>query len=299
MNRIKELNISWRDFLLLTFGSLISALNVNLFLSPAKIAPGGVSGIAIIIQEFTDWPIGAMMLVMNIPLLYLGFRNLGRFGFLKRTLYVAVLTSVCIDLFAQWVPQNGITEDLLLNSLYAGVLGGIANGIVYRGRGTGAGTSILGRVLQFKTGVPISQVYLFTDGIVVIMAGFVFGWDRALYAMMTLYIWGIVSDQVLEGPSVVRTAFIVTDQPESITKAVFNRLGIGITAWPARGMFTEREHSVLFCTINRPDMHALQQLIEEIDPRAFVVVGHGHQAFGGVLPRNTEWSRSNTLKDTH
>ena len=286
MGTIKNFPLNRQTFVLLTVGSLIQALNVNLFLAPAKIAPGGVSGTAIIIQEFTGWPLGLMILAMNVPLLILGYRSLGRFKFLTRTLYVVLLSSLCIDLFARWLPPEGITDDLLLNSLYAAIVGGIGNGLVYRGQGTSGGTSILGRIVQLKTGIPISQVYLFTDGIIVLIAGIVFGWERALYALITLFLWGVASDQVLEGPSVVRTAFIISDQPEAIATAVFMRLGLGVTAWPARGMFTEKEHTVLFCTINRPDMHILRQVVMEIDPQAFVVIGHGHQAIGGVLPRN-------------
>ena len=286
MGHFKSIFSNWRSFLLLSVGAIIQAVNIILFLSPAKIAPGGVSGAAIIIQEFTKWPIGAMMLVMNIPLLILGYLHLGRFRFLFRTLYVVVLSSLCTDLFVHWLPTEGITDDLLLNSLYAAIVGGIGSGLVFRGQGTSGGTGILGRILQLRTGIPISQVYLFTDGIIVLIAGIVFGWDRALYALITLFMWGVVSDQVLEGPSVVRTAFIITDAPEKISRSIFLRMGIGITAWPVRGMFTEHEHTILFCTINRPDVPILQQLVVAIDPQAFVVIGQGHQSIGGVMPRN-------------
>ncbi len=97
-----------------------------------------------------------------------------------------------------------------------------------------------------------------------------------------------MSDQVLEGTSVVRTAFIISDEPDKISKAIFLRMGLGLTAWPARGMFTDREHTVLFCTINRPDVPVLQQLVTEIEPHAFLVIGYGQQANGGVLPRNSQ-----------
>ncbi|MEJ2512570.1 MAG: YitT family protein, partial [Anaerolineales bacterium] len=117
MGTIKNFPLNRQTFFLLTVGSLIQALNVNLFLAPAKIAPGGVSGTAIIIQEFTGWPLGLMILAMNVPLLILGYRSLGRFKFLTRTLYVVLLSSLCIDLFARWLPPEGITDDLLLNSL--------------------------------------------------------------------------------------------------------------------------------------------------------------------------------------
>ena len=298
MFKIKHFNFTLQNLLLLSMGSVLQAINVNLFLLPAKIAPGGVSGTAIIIHEFTGWSIGLMMLIMNIPLLILGFRDLGRFDFLSRTFFVVVLTSTLVDVFAKWLPETGITDDLLLNSLYAAIVGGIGNGLVYRGRGTSGGTSILGRIVQLKTGIPISQVYLITDGVVVIVAGLVFGWERALYALITLFLWGVASDQVLEGPSVVRTVFIITDQPEITSQAVFERLGFGITAWPARGMFTESEHTVLFCTINRPDVPIFQQEVMAIDPNAFVVIGHGHQAIGGVLHRNRRASVSIFEGDT-
>jgi len=290
MHKIRGLTLNWKQISLLTIGSIIQAVNINLFLLPAKIAPGGVSGVAIIIQEFTGWSVGLMMFLINIPLLYLGFRNLDRFNFLSRTFYVVILTSISVDLFAKFLPPEGITDDLLLNALYAAVVGGLGNGFVFRGQGTSGGTSILGRVLQLKTGIPLSQVYIFTDGIVIIIAGLVFGWKLALYAMITLYLWGMFSDQVLEGPSVVRTVFIITDQPKSTAQAVFQRMGIGITAWDARGMFSDHEHTVLFCTINRPDVPTLRQVVLEIDPKAFMVIGHGHQAIGGVLPRNIQSS---------
>jgi uncharacterized membrane-anchored protein YitT (DUF2179 family) len=270
-------------YLLLTAGGLLAAVNVNLFLSPSNIAPGGLSGISIIVNDSTGWPIGLTMLVLNVPLLALGFRHLGRFNFLSHTLYVVLLYSLGIDVLGRWLPSEGITDDLLLNALYGGVVGGIGTGLVYRGRGTSGGTGILGRVLQLKTGIPISQLYLITDGGVVLVAGLVFGWEKALYALMTLFIWGVAADHVLEGPSVVRTVFVVTDKPEKVSLMVFDRLGLGITAWSARGMYTRTEHTILFCTVSRPDVNALRSVVLEADPQAFVVIGHGHQASGGVF----------------
>ena len=271
-----------RGFFLLTLGSLISAVNVNLFLAPSEIAPGGVSGLAIIINKFTAWPIGLMMLVMNIPLLFVGFKYLGRFNFLIRTVYVVLIYSLGVDLLAPWLPAGGISDNLMLNALYGGIVGGIGSGLIYRGQGTSGGTGILGRVLQFKTGFPISQVYLITDGFIVFIAGLVFGWDKALYALVTLYIWGIAADQVLEGPSVVRTAMIGTDRPKEVAEAVFDRLRLGITSWPAQGMFTEKKHTVLFFAVSRPNVDALKNIVLEADSQAFIVIAHGHHIVGGI-----------------
>ncbi len=271
-----------RNFFLLTSGALISAINVNLFLAPWEIAPGGLSGIAIIINKFTGWPIGLMTLAMNIPLFFVGFKYLGRFNFLIRTFYVVLIFSLGVDLLAPWLPATGISDNLMLNALYGGVVGGIGSGLIYRGQGTSGGTGILGRVIQFKTGFPISQVYLLTDGFIVLIAGLVFGWDKALYAMVALYIWGIAADQVLEGPSVVRTATIVTDRPKEVAEAVFERLRLGITAWPAQGMFTKEKHTVLFFAVSRPNIDMLKTVVMEADNQAFIVIAHGHHTVGGV-----------------
>jgi uncharacterized membrane-anchored protein YitT (DUF2179 family) len=253
-----------QNYLLLTVGVLLLAVNLNLFLAPANIAPGGVSGTAIIINHLTGWPIGLTMLVLNIPLIGLGFRYLGRFRFLMGTLYAVLLYSFGVDILAQWLPAGGLTDDLLLSALYGGVVGGIGSGLVFRGGGTTAGTGILGRVLQLRTGIPVSQIYLATDG------------------------------------AVVRMVFIVTDRPEAVADAVFHEVHLGVTAWPAEGMFTETEHAVLFCTVSRPHERALRRVVLEADPHAFVVVGHGHQASGGVFgqprhtPRKGFWKRKNT-----
>jgi uncharacterized membrane-anchored protein YitT (DUF2179 family) len=222
-------------------------------------------------------------LVLNVSLIALGFRHLGRFRFLVSTLYTVLLYNLGVDLIANWFPATVLTDNVLLNALYGGVVGGIATGLVYRGGGTSAGTGVLGRVLQMRTGIPISQIYLVTDGAVVLAASLVFGWEAGLYALISLFVWGLAADFVLEGPSVVRMAFIVTDMPEEVAGAVFRELRLGVTAWPAEGMFTETQHAVLFCTVSRPHEGALRRVVAEADPRAFIVVGHGHQASGGVF----------------
>ena len=278
-----DLRSSAYNYLLLTLGALVLTINFDVFLIPSKVAPGGVSGISIIVNRFTGWPPGLIMLVLNVPLVILGFRYLGRFRFLVRTLYVILIYNLGVDFLAPWLPSTGITGDLLLNALYGGVVGGVGYGLVFRGQGTSAGTGILGRVLQLKTGIPVSQIYIVTDGGVILVLGLVFGWDNALYALLMLFVWGLVTDYVLEGPSVVRVAFIVTDSPQKVAAKLLQRLGVGVTAWPGQGMFTASQHTVLFCTISRPDVAELKSAVTEVDADAFVVIGQGHQASGGVL----------------
>ena len=270
------------DYFLLTIGSIILAINFDIFLAPFNIAPGGISGAAIIIKEFTGWLPGITMLVLTLPMLVLGFYYLGRFRFLIRAAYVTLVYSLGVDLLATFLPP-GVTDDRLLNALYGGVVGGIGIGFIYRGGTSPAGTSVISRVLNLKTGIPNSQVYMMIDGGIILIAGLVFGWEAALYAFVTLFMWGLVADYVLEGPSVVRTAFIVTDEPEKVSQALLNRMGVGVTAWAGKGMFSKREHTTLFCALNRPDVKILTAIVNEVDPRSFVVVMQGHQARGGRL----------------
>ena len=282
------------DYLLLTIGAVILAINFNLFLAPFNIAPGGVSGTAIIINAIFGWMPGLTMFILNIPLLIVGFHYLGRFRFLIRSFFVTALVSLLIDLSATVLPPEGITRDLLLNSLYGGVIGGIGIGIIYRGGTSPAGTSVISRVLNLRTGLPNSQTYLFIDGGVILLAGVLFGWEMALYAFVTLFTWGVVADYVLEGPSVVRTAFIVTDAPQEVCRVLLHRMGVGVTGWDVKGMYSQSDHVTLFCTVSRADIKILRSLVTAADPKAFIVIGQGQQASGGTLrhPRPQKKSKS-------
>lgn len=280
-----DLHFTGRNFALLTVGSVILAFTIVLFLVPANLAPGGVSGAAIIINHLFNWPIGLVMLALNVPMLALGFRYLGRFQFLVQTAYVVLLYNIGIDIISQLPLTIQLTDDTFLNALYGGVFGGIGTGLIYRGQGTSGGTGVLGRVIQMRTGIPISQVYLFTDSGVVLVAALVFGWEKALYALITLFIWGLATDYIMEGPSVVRTIFVVTDRPDQVTEKVMDNLKIGITSWRGQGMYSEAGHTVLFCTVSRSDVNVLREVVVEADPQAFITIGHGHQVIGGVLGR--------------
>jgi uncharacterized membrane-anchored protein YitT (DUF2179 family) len=167
--------------------------------------------------------------------------------------------------------------------LYGGVVGGIGYGLVVRGRGMVSGTGIISRVLQVRTGIPVSQLYVLVDGFVILALGLTFGWERALYGMVMLFIWGLASDYAVEGPSVVRIVFIVTDLPEAVADVLMERLRVGVTRWTGEGMYTAEERAILFCTVTRPDIELLRSVVHEIDPAAFVVIGHGHQASGGIV----------------
>jgi uncharacterized membrane-anchored protein YitT (DUF2179 family) len=198
-------------------------------------------------------------------------------------LYVTVYYTLGVDITARFFPAQGLVDDLLLTALYGGVLGGIGYGLVVRGRGMVSGTGIISRIVQLRTGIPISQLYIFFDGFIIFALGLTFGWDRALYGLIMLFVWGLASDYVLEGPSVVRVVFIITDRADEVGAVLMERMGVGVTRWAGEGMYTQEARNVLFCTVPRPDVEVLHSVVSEIDPDAFVVIGQGHQARGGVV----------------
>ena len=287
---MKKYWINIQDYLLIALGALIQAVSLRIFFVPANLASGGVSGIAQLINHFTGWPIGLMVLIGNVPLFLLGWRFLGGHRFALRTVFAIVTYSLFTDLLlklsafqaggAANVLINDLKGDIFLNSLYGAITAGIGYGLVYRARGTSGGSDILARILNKWRGVSMTQSYLIVDTAVVLGAGFVFGWKAALYAMITLYISGIVSETVLEGGETVRTAMIVTGKPEEISSRVVEDLERGVTYLEGRGAYTGSSRPVLYSVVNRAEVATLKSIVHEIDPEAFMVIGVAHEALG-------------------
>ena len=280
----KEKVFSWktvRDYGLILIGAFIQALSMRMFLVPAQLVSGGVSGAAQIINFFSGWPIGLMTLVGNIPLLLLGWRFLGGPRFALRTTFAVTSFSLLTDLLFLWVPGPGLTDDLVLNCLYGAIAMGFGLGLVYRGQGTSGGTDILGRILNFRMGVPIAQSYLLTDTLVVLASGFAFGsWKLALYAVLVIYVSGLAAEAVSEGSAIFRTAMIITGRPDEVAAKVMHEMERGITILPGTGGYTGSSRPVLYCVVTRAEVHQLKVLVSEADPQAFMVIGTAHEALG-------------------
>jgi uncharacterized membrane-anchored protein YitT (DUF2179 family) len=274
---------SWADlgdFLLIFAGALLQALAIRLFLVPANLVSGGVSGLAQIINFYTGWPIGLMVFIGNVPLFLLGWRFLGGPRFALRTAVAIVVVSFSIDALAPLLPADGITQDMVLNALYGAVMSGIGYGLVYRGRGTSGGTDILARILNHWRGISLSQSYLITDSVIILLAGLTFGWENALYALIVLYASGIAAEAITEGSNVVRTAMVVTDHPEQISTRILNDMERGVTVIDATGAYTGEARTLLYCVISRSEVVQIKDLIRQEDPHAFIVIGQAHEVLG-------------------
>ncbi len=270
----------------ITFGSILTAFGYTLFQVPFDITAGGLSGLAIIINHFTGWSEGVLFFVMNIPLVILGYFHLGRWRFIASTTLCLIVFSFFTDLFIRylpgWMDHYPLTDNILLASLYAGICFGIGNGIIFRAGGSFPGTTIPGRIIQQKTGFPLSQSFLFTDTAIIFAAGLVFGWELALLAMISLFFSGLAADYVLEGVSQVRTAMIVTDKPRELNDMIMKTLGRGVTHWEVTGGYTGRQHTMVYCTVYRSQVMNLKYIASQVDPDAFIVIGVAQQAIGGT-----------------
>lgn len=271
-----------RDYALIILGALVQAIGLRLFFVPAKLASGGVSGIAQLINYFSGWPIGLMVLIGNLPLFVLGWRFLGGRRFASRTAVSVITYSLFVDLLPRlpFFPIQGLTDDLFINSLYGAVVSGVGFGLVYRAQGTSGGSDILARILNHWRNVPMSQSYLAVDSIVILAAGFVFGWKEALYALIAIYVSGLVAETTLESGRSVRTALIVTGQPQVVAQQILAELDRGVTLIPGTGAYTGAPRTVLYCVVTRSEVGLLKAIVQEADPQAFMVIGQAHEALG-------------------
>jgi uncharacterized membrane-anchored protein YitT (DUF2179 family) len=264
---------------MLTTGVVISATGVAAFLVPAGVAGPGVLGIATIMNYLWSTPVGLFTLIANIPIQLLGYRYLGGAKVVLGTVYYIVAFSIVVDLFIP-IFEEGLTENLLIAAIFGGVFNGLGGGLVYKAGGTMGGTSTLARILQVRLGAPLSTTSLYTDTLVTVGAGLVLGWEAALASLIAVFLTGVASDYVLEGPGVICTALIVTDHTDKMEQAIEHSLQRGATKWHSEDGTTHHAHGVLLVIVSRPEAHQLREIVSRTDPEAFVVISQGQTAFG-------------------
>ena len=282
----------WRNMLLLALGAAVQAFGYAAFQVPWNIAAGGIGGLSLVVNHFTGLPVGTLYFFLNAPLFVLGFFNLGRWQFIAKTLSAVALFSVLTDLFVYLLPRllsiTPLTDNILLSAVYGAILGGLGGGLIYRSGASAGGTSILGRVVQVRTGRPLSHVLLITDGAIIALMGLVFGWEISLYALLMVFLWGMAADYVLEGPSSLRTVTIVTERPDPIILDLRAELGRTVSHWPVTGGYSGAPKQMILCTVHRPQIEQIKRVILAADPHAFFVVGDAHNAVGGGFGKAAE-----------
>ena len=277
MNNLKFYLIDWKSYIGITIGCIITALSINLFLVPYNIAPGGVSGISIIIHYFFNFPVGATMLALNIPLFIFGIRQLGgAFGI--KTLFGTIMLSLFTDL-TNWM--SFATKDILLASIFGGVTMGIGLGIVFKFGGTTGGTDLAARTIKtLLQHFTVGRIMFSIDTIIILLAIIVYrSYELGLYAVITLYISIKIIDVIIEGVE-AKGAFIISDQSEIIADKILNDLRRGVTGLHGVGMYTRKDKNVLLVVVERIEIVRLKEIIKEIDENAFMILTDIREVLG-------------------
>ncbi|GBG57911.1 membrane protein [Sporomusaceae bacterium FL31] len=275
-----------RQYLGIALGSVVTAVGLNMFLIPNKVAAGGVSGLATVLHYVVGYPVGATMLALNIPLFLLSLKVLGtRFGI--NTLYGAAILSIAIDGTAPFTPV--LTQDLLLSSLYGGVLSGIGMGLVFRFRGTTAGTDLAAAIINKLVGISVGQALLFVDFFVILSAGIAFkSPELSLYALISLFVTTQLIDLIQEGPSSAKAFIVMTVMPDRVAQAILAEMERGVTYLQGRGAYTGEVRETLLCVVSTSEVTALKDLIYHIDKSAFVIVADVHEVLGEGFSARTK-----------
>lgn len=271
-----------KDILLLYIaiiaGCLIYAAGIAIFLDPNDLAPGGITGIAIMISYATSIPTGTLVLIINIPLLIIGAKRFGK-SFLMYTVVSTVLSSFMIN----WLSAVRVgIEDKLLCGIVGGVLMAIGMGIVFKCGGTTGGSDILVKLLRLKyRHLRTGTLFAITDTVIVAISAIVFGnIENALYAGIALVISSMVMDLVLYGPDEAKSLFIISDRAKQVADRILSELDIGVTYLQGKGAYSGAEKQVLLCAMRKALFPKVRQIVQQEDPDAFMIVSSATEIFG-------------------
>ncbi len=270
------------EYLWITLGCGLMAFSLYFFLEPNTIAPGGVTGLAIIVQKLTGIPIDITNLAINIPLFIIGIMVLGKvFG--VKTAYATLVLSAFIRLFITFFGDGvAVTGDILLAAIYGGVIMGVGLGFVFRYGGTTGGTDLAGAILnKYFPNISTSKLMMGLDLVIVALAGLVERKvETSLYSVITLYILVKLADFIVEGLGYGKAFYIISSKSEEIGRTILNEIGRGVTVLEGRGLYTGSKRDVLLCVVNRVQVAKLKELVHNVDKRAFIMVTTVHEVLG-------------------
>ena len=264
----------------LTLGPFIAAFALEIFLVPNEIIDGGIVGISIIVSALTGLNLGTLIFFLNIPFFLLAFNKIGK-KFVIQTFYAVGMLALGINVFQ--LLNLPTTHDLLLSTVFVVIALGTGVGLVLKNEGSLDGTEILSLVLSKKFGFSVGEIIMTFNVFIYGAAGLVFGWNRAMYAVLTYFIAFKVIDIVLEGLNSSKSIRIISDKAYDIGQELLEQLGIGVTYLKGIGAYSGNEKTIIYCVVSRLEMAKMKEIIKDIDPRAFISVVDVHEAYGGRI----------------
>lgn len=273
-----------KEYLLIIIGSCIYGVGLSTFIQPSGVPMGGVAGISLVLNYLFHTPVGIMNILLNIPMFILGYKTLGR-EFFWKTLAAILASSLFIDIAGPLLPVY--SGDQLLSCLFGGGLAGFGFGLVFRAGGTSGGTDVLSKYFYLRRGIPLGTTSIVFNAIVIVGSAMVYkSMESAMYGIIVTYLSGVVIDKVVYGGDRQKNAFIITSRPQEVAEAIM-ALGRGVTALPAKGMYTGADKTMLVCAVRRNEVMTVKRLVAGADPHAFMmlydvseVLGQGFKAAG-------------------
>ncbi|WP_172257585.1 YitT family protein [Saccharibacillus deserti] len=261
----------------IVFGAVMVAVALELFLVPNKITDGGITGISVMASFLSGWKLGIFLFILNLPFLIVGYKQIGKTFALSTLLGITVLSIGTVLLH----PVQAFVTDTLLAFVFGGIFLGVGTGIVIRNGGSLDGTEIIAILVSRKTPFSVGEIVMFVNLFILSGAGFVFGWDRALFSILAYYIAYKMIDVTIEGMNESKSVWIISDQIDEIGNAILDRLGRGVTYLAGEGGFTGDPKKVIFCVITRLEEAKLKEIVNQFDDKAFLAIGNIHDVKGG------------------
>ena len=281
--RVRRMKMVWlhiKKFIIVLVGAILNAIAMNFFLIPANVYASGFTGFAQLLSgllaEFTPIGLstGILLFILNVPVIILGWKKVGK----SFTVY-SFVSVVLMTLFLEILPIIHVSKDILLNAVFGGVIAAIGVGITLKWGASTGGMDIVAMLLSRTQDRPVGTYFFTLNSIIIITAGAIYGWEKALYTLVQLYVSTRVIDAIHTRHEKL-TAMIITEKANDLKKAIHGRLSRGITMVPAKGGFTETEKNMMFIVITRYELFDLQRVIKEVDPKAFTNIVETTGVFG-------------------
>lgn len=271
MNRIKEIS---RSVILILLGTGLSALAYTQLIIPNRMLSGGVAGISLLINRLTGWPAGTLVLLINIPILILGYRKIGG-KFIGLTIFSVLSFSLLLDIF----PTTLAVNDLLLAAVFGGALNGLGLGLVLKAGGSTGGTDIIGVILNRRYSLSLGEVMLAFNGLIVLASALLFDLSGALYTLITMFVTSRAVD-ALQNNKDRKTALIITGMSDEIAAQIHAQLHRGVTFLQGEGSYQHGQRKVVMCVLTRFEIAQLKEIVLREDPTAFMTVSDTNEVIG-------------------
>lgn len=265
-----------KNLLFLTIGAIITAFALESFLVPNNIIDGGVIGISMIVSHITKLNLGLLILIINTPFIIMAFKKMGA-KFVVQTVYANIILAVFLNLFHHYK----VTGDLLLSTVFGGIILGFGVGVILKHEGSLDGTEMLSLVVAKRFGCSVGEFIMGINVFIYLAAGKVFSWESAMYSIMTYFIASKVIDMVMEGLNSSKSVRIISDEATAIGQALIEKLDISVTYLQGIGGYTGQDKDLIYCVISRLELPKMLDIIKEIDSNAFVSVVDVHEVYGG------------------